>query len=460
MLRLPAPPVQLCTGLSRRELLRAGGLGWLGLSLPQLLRLQQVSGAPARLSRADACILIYLWGAPSQFEILDPKPEAPAEVRGEFGVCQTQAAGIVLGEHVPELARRTERYTIVRTCQQSSTSHQPGAYEALTSYKPRINNPTLLASSSDHPNLGSVVARLTSARHDLPPFVTLPQLISDVGNLTPGQNAGYLGRQYDPLTVQRDPSKPDFKIEEMTLPPDVSLVRLDDRQRLLKLVNDQVRGLEGAAAAGALDTFQDRAFRLLSSTAVKKAFDLSLEKQALRDRYGRNTFGQSCLLARRLVESGVKLATVFSANNGKIPQDAWDTHSNNFKKLKDEMLPPFDRGLSALLDDLFDRGLNERTLLVVMSEFGRAPKINSNAGRDHWSTCYSIMLTGGGIKPGQVYGQSDKIGSHPLKGRVFSTADTTATIYHLLGIDHHAELTDQTGRPVPITTGEPMVELF
>jgi uncharacterized protein (DUF1501 family) len=460
MLSLPAYPVRLCNGLSRRELLRAGGLGWLGLSLPQLFRLEQASAASSASAEADACILVYLWGAPSQFEILDPKPEAPAEVRGEFGICQTHEPGIVLGEHVPELAKRKQLYTIVRTCQQSSTSHQPGAYEALTSYKPRINNPTLTASSSDHPNLGSVVARLGPKRNDLPPFVTLPQLISDVGNLTPGQNAGYLGRQYDPLTIQRDPSKPDFKIEEMTLPPDVSPTRLGDRRGLLRLVNDQLSGMEQSAAAGALDTFQDRAFRLLGSPAVKKAFDLSLENAALRDRYGRNAFGQSCLLARRLVEAGVKLVTVFSANNGKIPQDAWDTHSNNFKKLKDEMLPPFDRGTSALLDDLFDRGLNQRTLLVVMSEFGRSPKINNVAGRDHWSTCYSIMLTGGGIKPGQVYGQSDKIGSHPHKGRIFSTADTTATIYHLLGIDHHAELTDQTGRPVPITTGEPMVELF
>lgn len=460
MLHLPAAPVRLCNGLSRRDLLRAGGLGWLGLSLPQFLRLQECQAAPGPAAKADACILIYLWGAPSQFEILDPKPDAPAEVRGEFGATQTTHAGIHMGELVPELAKRTNLYSIVRTCKQSSTSHQPGAYEALTSYKPRINNPTLLASSSDHPNLGSVVSKLAPGRSELPTFVTLPQLISDVGNLTPGQNAGYLGRQYDPLAVQRDPNQPGFKIEEMTLPPDVGPTRLGDRQGLLQAINGQLKGLETSAAAGALDTFQDRAFRMLSSPAVKKAFDLAQEKPALRDRYGRTTFGQSCLLARRLVESGVKLVTVFSANNGKIPQDAWDTHSNNFKKLKNEMLPPFDRGLSALLDDLYDRGLNRRTLLVVMSEFGRSPKINPNAGRDHWSNCYSIMLTGGGIKPGQVYGQSDKIGAEPHQGRIFSTADTTATIYHLLGINHHAELTDQTGRPLAITTGTPMVELF
>jgi hypothetical protein len=451
MIRLPAL-------LSRRELLRAGGLG--SLSLPQLLRLQATRAGSSPRPLADACILVYCWGAPSQFEILDPKPEAPAEIRGEFGVTRTQTPGVVLGEHTPLLAQRSHRFTIVRTCRQSSTSHQPGAYEALTGYAPRANAVSLTATSSDYPNLGCVVSRLAAHRNDLPPFVTLPQPISDVGNLTPGQFGGYLGRQHDPLAVQRDPNAANFQVDEMLLPPDVAPVRLGDRQGLLRLVNQQVKALEQSAAGSAFDTFQNRAARLLSSPAVKTAFDLSQEVITLRDRYGRNTFGQSCLLARRLVEAGVKLVTVFSANNGKIPQDAWDTHANNFRKLKDEMLPPFDRGLAALLDDLRDRGLSERTLLIVMSEFGRSPTINKNAGRDHWANCYSILLTGGGIRPGQVYGESDKIGAFARRGRVFSTADTTATIYHCLGINPHAEVTDPAGRPMRITTGEPMNELF
>jgi uncharacterized protein (DUF1501 family) len=457
MIRLFAPCLSDTTGISRRELLRAGGAG---LSLPWLLRLQGAQGASTPRATADAVILVYCWGAPSQFELYDPKPEAPAEIRGEFGVTATRTPGVVLGEHVPLLAQRSHLYTLVRTCRQSSTSHQPGAYEALTGFAPKANAVSLTASAADYPNLGAVVARLARPRNDLPPFVTLPQLISDVGNLTPGQFAGYLGRRYDPLAVQRDPNAPDFTIEEMTLPADVPVARLSDRQGLLRAINTQVQSLEQSGVAGGLDTFQDRAVRLLSSPAVKKAFDLTLESSRLRDGYGRNTFGQSCLLARRLVEAGVRLVTVFSANNGKIPQEAWDTHSNNFKKLKDEMLPPFDRGVSALLDDLVQRGMGERTLLIVMSEFGRSPRINANAGRDHWANCYSILLTGGGVRPGQVYGQSDKIGAFPLRGRVFATADLTATVYACLGIDPTTEVTDPAGRPLRITTGEPMTEVL
>jgi uncharacterized protein (DUF1501 family) len=239
----------------------------------------------------------------------------------------------------------------------------------------------------------------------------------------------------------------------------VTAERLDDRRELRNLIETQVRGLDQSAGARSLDVYQDRAFRLLTSPKVQAAFQLSREPEALRDRYGRHTYGQSCLLARRLVEAGVKLVTVFSANNGKIPQDAWDTHSKNFPRLR-ELLPLFDQGTSALIDDLHGRGLSERTLLLVMSEFGRSPRINAQAGRDHWANCYSIMLMGGGVRPGQVQGQSDRIGAFPLRGRVVTTADITATVYHCLGIDGQGEFIDPTGRPQPITTGTPMSELF
>jgi len=461
MLHLPGSTVRLCDGVSRRDLLRAGSLGLAGLSLSSVLR-GQAQGAAGKAkgnAPADAVILVYCWGAPSQFEIFDPKPEAPAEVRGEFGITKTHVPGAVLGERIPLLAQRGNLYSIVRTCTQSSTSHQPGAYEALTGYKPTANAVALTATSKDYPNLGCVVSKLAPRQNELPPFVTLPQLISDVGNLTPGQFAGYLGKQHEALAIVRDPNAQDFSVEEVMSRPEVTSARLDDRKSLLELVDAQAKALEGSAAIQNLDTFQDRAFRLLTSEKVKQAFDLNREKSALRDRYGRHTFGQSCLMARRLVESGVKLVTVFSANGGKIPQDAWDTHSNNFTKLK-TMLPPFDQGTSALLDDLHERGLLKRTLLVVMSEFGRSPKINAGAGRDHWSNCYSIMLAGAGVKGGHIYGQSDTIGAHPKHGRVFNTADLTATVFNRLGIDHHAELHDQTGRPLPASTGEPMVELF
>jgi hypothetical protein len=229
---------------------------------------------------------------------------------------------------------------------------------------------------------------------------------------------------------------------------------------LLREVDNQVGLLRRSAEARGLDTFQDRAIRLLTQPVVRRAFDLSLEPESLRQRYGRNTFGQSCLLARRLVEAGVKLVTIYSACGGKIPQDAWDTHTDNFRKLKDKLLPSMDQGTSALLDDLRHRGLSDRTLLVWMGEFGRTPKINKQSGRDHWANCYSIWMSGAGVRGGQVHGQSDPIGAYPIHGRVYTPADICATVYDCLGIDYRATVIDPVGRPLRITEGTPMSDLF
>jgi hypothetical protein len=460
MLRLPGSAVRLCDGPSRRDLLRAGALGLAGLTLPGLFRLQQVHAAADRRPSADACILLFLWGAPSQFETFDPKPDAPAGIRGEFGVTQTHLPGVLFGEHVPLLAQRTRLFSVVRTCAQTSTHHQSAAYEALTGYPPSRDAVALTATAADHPNLGSVVAKLAPGRSPLPRFVQLPQLATDIGNLTPGQFAGFLGRQYDPLAVVQDPSAPDFDVADLRLRPDVSPARLEDRRALLRLVDQQAKALEESADARALDVYQGRALRLLTSPVVHQAFDLGREPASLRDRYGRNSLGQSCLLGRRLVEAGVKLVTVCSGFGGKTPQDAWDTHEDNFRKLRDRLLPPLDRALSALLDDLQQRGLAERTLLLVMGEFGRTPRINAKAGRDHWEHSYSLLLSGGGVRPGQVHGRSDRNGAYPVQGRVFSPGDVCATVYQCLGIDPHAEVTDPAGRPLPITRGRPMDELF
>lgn len=398
MLRLPGSPARFCDGLTRRDWLRVGSLGAMGLSLPSLLRLQETHAAAQKAS-ADSCILVFLWGAPSQYETYDPKPNAPDGIRGEFGVIPTRTPGVVFGEHIPLLAQRTDKLAIVRTCAQTSTHHQSAAYEALTGFPPSRDAVALTATTSDHPNVGSVVSKYVRGKQELPRFVQLPEVCYDVGNLTPGQYAGFLGRQHDPLVVQKDPNAADFNVQELTLRPEVAPARLEDRQALLKLVDQQAHSLEKAATAQALDTFQDRALRLLTSPAVKKAFDVKGESAKVRDRYGRNPLGQSCLLARRLSESGVR------------------------------------------------------------GEFGRTPRINAQAGRDHWEKCYSILMAGGGVKAGQCYGQSDRIGAYPTNGRV-SPADMTATIYHTLGIDHTAEMTDQAGRPIRITSGEPMVELF
>jgi uncharacterized protein (DUF1501 family) len=445
--------------LSRRALLRAGVLGSAGLSLSHLLRMQEGQAASSR-PPADACILLFLWGAPSQFETYDPKPEAPDGIRGEFGVQKTRLPGVIFGEHVPRLAQRNDRFCLLRTCAQTSTHHQSAAYEALTGYQPTRDAVALTATPKDHPNLGSVVARFAPSRSPLPRFVQLPQLATDVGNLTPGQFAGFLGRQYEPLAVLKDPSQADFDVAELSLPANISPARLGDRQSLLKLIDTKAHALAQSAETGSMDVYHERAIRLLTSRAVKQAFDLNHEPATLRDRYGRNTLGQSCLLARRLVEAGVKLVTVCSGFNGKTPQDAWDTHTDNFRKLKHQLLPPFDQALAALLDDLQQRGLAERTLLYVMGEFGRTPRINKAAGRDHWQHCYSVLLSGGGIRTGHVLGQSDRNGAFPVQGRVCTPADLCATVYHCLGVDLKAEMIEPTGRPLPLSRGEPIREVL
>ena len=444
---------------ARRALLRAGALGAAGLALPRLLQRQYAHAAEGRAA-ADACILLFLWGAPSLFETFDPKPDAPDGIRGEFGVRRTQLPGVLFGEHIPLLAARNDRFSVIRTCAQSSTHHQSAAYEALTGYPPSRDAVALTATPGDHPNLGAVVAKFAPGRSALPRFVQLPQLASDVGNLTPGQFAGFLGRAYDPLAVVKDPCAADFNVAELSLPADMTATRLDDRAALLRLVDRQTKALEQSAEARGLSTFQERAVRLLTSPAVRQAFDLGREPAALRLRYGANTLGQSCLLARRLVEAGVKLVTVCSGFNGKTPQDAWDTHTDNFRKLKNQLLPPLDRGLSALLDDLTQRGLSERTLLVVMGEFGRTPRINKAAGRDHWHHCHSILLSGGGVRPGVVLGRSDRNGAYPVQGRVCTPADLCATMYHALGINLDQEMTDLGGRPLPLTRGTLIREMF
>jgi uncharacterized protein (DUF1501 family) len=455
MIRIPGRAIRLCDGWSRRDILRAGALGGFGLGLPGLLH---ASGKQS--AKADACILIFCWGAPSQFESFDPKPDAPAGIRGEFGVIRTSVPGTIVSEHIPLMAQRAHRYAIIRTCAQSSTHHQSAGYEALTGYPPSRDAVALTATPGDHPNLGSIVARMAPPRSDLPGFVTLPQLISDVGNLTPGQSAGFLGRRFDPLAITHDPNLPDFRTDDLTLCSDVPEHRLQERRSLLGIVDRQIQRLSATAEARTLDTYEDRAVRLLTSQSVRRAFDLAREPAHLRDRYGRHTFGQSCLLARRLVEAGVRLVTVFSAQSGKTPQDAWDTHTDNFRRHKDELLPPMDQGTSALLDDLEQRGLAGRTLLVWMGEFGRTPRINAKAGRDHWANCYTILMSGGGSRAGQLYGQSDRHGAFPLHGRVFTPADICATVYDSLGINPHAEVTDALGKPVPLTRGQVMRELF
>jgi hypothetical protein len=453
--------VRLCDGISRREVLRVGGLAFTGLLWPDWLRARAATTRPTasgRFGRASACILVYSYGGPSHLDVLDLKPNAPAEIRGEFRPVATRVPGIAVTEHLPRLARLANRYAIVRSVHHRDNDHAIGAYLALTGYShPRsailgIEPP---ASSQDMPSLGSVVSRLRQGRSAFT-YVTLGEL-RHLGNFdSMGQNAGCLGRAYDPFTLPfLRPGNGALDFRGVSgLMTEVDGPRLAGRWRLLHRMDPGAASLAATADVRDLDGYERRAYDLLSSAAGRDAFDLAKEPQRSRDLYGAEPFAQNCLRARRLVEAGVPLVTLYSFGNRD-----WDTHNANFPTLKNTLLPPTDRGLSALLQDLHVRGRLDETLVIWMSEMGRTPRITKVGGRDHWSFCYSILLAGGGVRGGQVVGASDRSGAFPSTNPV-SPADVGATIYHCLGIDPRTHVTDQQGRPFVISTGKPVHALF
>ena len=443
---------------TRRDLLRAGGLGLLGL--PATL-------APGAGARARSVLLIQHYGGPSHIDTWDPKPGAPAEIRGEFGTIATSVPGVRLSERLPRVARLMDRLTVVRTMSHATGNHNPASYLALTGRTGATDAVAVGATAGDWPALGSVVARYgpgAAAPGGLPPFVSLPHVAFDQVYRCPGQSAGLLGKGHDPLTLDRDPNGPAFDVPELRLPAGLSARRLDDRRALLAAVDAQRRGLDASAAG--LDALYGRAYDLLTSAATRRAFDLSAEDPRLRDRYGRHKVGQSYLLSRRLIEAGVRFVTCFNGSNPGDPA-GWDTHAENFPKLKDTLCPPDDQAFSALIEDMDARGLLDSTLVIWSGEFGRKPQIgkpgvtgmNFPGGRDHWSACYSIALAGAGVRRGHVHGQSDPFGAYPATEPV-SPADITATVLHALGIDPAATMTDPLGRPFPLSTGRPVAALF
>ena len=453
--------VRLCDGVNRREVLRVGGLAFTGLLWPDWLRARAATNRPATaggFGRARACILVYSYGGPSHLDVLDLKPDAPPEIRGEFRPVATRVPGVAITEHLPLLARLADRYAIVRSVNHRDNDHAVGAYLALTGYShPRaailgIEPP---ASPQDMPSLGSVVSRLRPGRSPFA-YVTLGDL-RHLGNFdSMGQNAGCLGRAYDPFTLpflRPGNGALDFR-GVAGLMTEVDGPRLAGRWQLLQRMDRGAAALAATADVRDLDGYERRALDLLSSAAGRDAFDLTKEPHGVRDLYGPEPFAQNCLRARRLVEAGVPLVTVYSFGNRD-----WDTHGANFPTLKNTLLPPTDRGLSALLQDLHDRGRLEETLVVWMSEMGRTPRINKGAGRDHWSFCYSILLAGGGVRGGQVYGSSDRSAAYPSTNPV-SPADVGATIYHCLGIDPRTHVTDQQGRPLVVSPGSPIRALL
>lgn len=465
MLSVLGRPVRLCDAVSRREALRVGGLGFTGLAWSHWLRAAAAASRPGRTSasggfgKARACILVYNYGGPSHLDVFDLKPDAPREVRGEFKPAATSVPGVAITEHLPRLARLARRYAIVRSVTHRDNDHAVGAYLALTGYShPRsdvlgIEPP---ASAQDMPSLGSVASRLKPADRPVFSYVTLGDLRHLGNHDSMGQNAGCLGRVYDPFTIPFvRPTCAGLDMHGLAaVMAEMDGLRLGGRRQLRGQLDRAAPALETAAGARELDAFTRRAFELLASPASRAAFDVGREPPRVRDFYGPTPFAQNCLLARRLVEAGVPLVTVYSFGNRD-----WDTHAGNFRALKDELLPPTDRGLSALLEDLDGRGLLDETLVVWMSEMGRTPRINRESGRDHWSFCYSILLAGGGVRGGQVYGSSDRTAAYPSTNPV-SPADVAATIYHCLGIDSRAHVTDQQGRPLVVCTGNPIQPLL
>jgi hypothetical protein len=433
----------------RRQFLRGGVLGGLGLNIAGLLR--AASAAPAGGSSAPirSCILIFYYGGPSHLDTWDVKPHAPMEVRGEFKPIATNVPGIWVSEHLRHSSRVVDRLAIIRSLHHPMTNHNSAAFTALSGRAPAKGDLELLANDrNDPPCLGSILSHEFPERGGLPTFVALPHVMHNVVKL-PGQVGGFLGSAHDPFQVTSDPNAPNFRLDELELPDGVSIDRLGRRESLL-------RGAE--SSSNDVDASREKAGRLLHSEAVRRAFRLDREDPKLRDRYGRTKHGQSLLLARRLVESDVRFVTVYDHEvNGNLAN--WDSHADNFGRLKNDLLPPSDRAFAALIDDLTSRGLLDSTLVIALGEFGRTPKINATRGRDHWPYCYSAVLAGGGVRGGTVHGASDKLGAYPDRDGV-SPGDLAATLLWRFGLEPTTEVPDLSGRPYRLAEGQPLQAMF
>jgi hypothetical protein len=456
VLTVSARGPRLCDGLTRREVLRAGGLTALGLSLPDLLRGAVPQGPARRTGKARSCIVLFLMGGPPQHSTWDPKPDAPAEVRGEFGPIATSVPGIRICSLLPRLARQADRLCLLRAVSTGDNAHSSSGYYMLTGvpHAPKNVENANPGAPNNWPTLGALVRRAGGDGHSLPGAVRLPMHIFNTdGSVWPGQDAGFLGRDSDPWLFRCEPAAANFCIPEFSLEAD-GPARLGGRERLLRRLDRTFAAIDQLGVRGRYDRTTAKAFDLLRSPQARAAFDLKKEPEAARDRYGRHQFGQSCLLARRLVEAGVGLVQVNWFRGPEEPSDApcWDSHAREGLRLRTVLVPPMDQAFSALLEDLHQRGMLEETLIVCMAEFGRTPRMNRAGGRDHWGPVFSVALAGGGIRGGQVHGASDKQGGYPRDGRV-EPQDLTATILHCLGYAPNSEIHDVLGRPLPLSRG-------
>jgi uncharacterized protein (DUF1501 family) len=445
-------------GVSRRELLQVGYTGLLGISLPSLFT-QQALAAPGKPRKAKSVIIVFLTGAPSHLDLFDLKPDAPFEIRGDFKPIATQVPGIHIGEHLPRLAERMDRAALIRSLAHRENNHLVATHHVLTGHQQPGAFFDKIASRDDWPAYSSALGYLRPRTDGIPSGVNLPTFLVE-GPLTwPGQHAGFLGPKHDPWLITKDPNKPDFGVDSMRLSPGMEISRLEDRKALLDQVNQQQKQFGDLATSRRLTEQQQLAISVLTSSKIAQAFEMDREPATVRERYGRHAFGQSLLLARRLVQAGVP---VVQANMGRVQN--WDTHGANFPRLKNELLPPLDRGVAALIDDLEVMGLLDDTLMMMLGEFGRTPKITPtpgtrDAGRDHWAQCFFGFFAGGGVRGGQVIGKSDKIGAYPIT-TPYTPDDIGATVYHVLGVDPAREVRDRQDRPVQLNRGEVIEALF
>jgi hypothetical protein len=481
MLSIPGANVRTCDGPTRREFLRVGGATLFGLSLPEFLSWKALASTTMNgvqrgkpFDSAKSVILLFLQGGPSHLDIWDPKPDAPSNIRGEFKPIKTKVLGIQLSETMPMLAEQVDKVTLIRSMSYTPVglfNHTAAIYQMMTGYPPDKVSPSGQLeppSPRDFPHMGCHVSKMKPPKETMLPFVEMPRPLQESNVIGKGGAAGFLGKAFDPYRLYQDPNQ-ELRIDDLTLRSEVSPDRLKDRFHLLKGINDSMPELEKAVSSYALNEYYEKAYDLVLSGKARDAFDLTKEPDKVRDRYGRTTFGQGALLARRLVEAGTRFVQLNwpSVANGDPTVSAWDTHASNFGPLKNLHCPVLDRSLSALIEDLDQRGLFKDTLLVTIGEFGRSPRLgvstsgNSNApdGRDHWPYCYTGLIAGAGVKRGELYGKSDETGSSPLENPVHPT-DLVATIYYTLGIDPDMQVLNDLNQPRELVKGTPLLKLF
>jgi hypothetical protein len=456
MIRLDASrPAALCDAPTRRDFLHAGSLATLGLTLPGYLRAKDAAGA--RDSDVN-CIMLFLLGGPSHIDTWDMKPKAPAEVRGPFQPIKTSAPGIEVSEIFPRMAKHADKYSLVRSVYHTATAVHDTGHQMMQTGR-------LFTGGVEHPHIGSSLGYLKGGRGELPAHVLLPRPMGRTGgNLPHGQTAGYLGKNHDPFVLNADPSAPGFKVPDL-LPPDyISPVRAERRQRLRDAVDGAMESFERNAAAKQLDDNFNLAYRLMSSPKAREAFAIEKEPDSVRDRYGRTRFGQCCLMARRLIEAGVRFVTV-NMFETVFDEITWDIHGSkpftDIQEMSRLVAPNFDQAYTALLEELGERGLLSNTMVLAMGEFGRTPKVNPAGGRDHHPGVWTILMGGGPLHGGRVVGESDELGYAP-KSRPVTPGEVAATVFRGLGLDPHKDLPGPQGRPIPLAeySLQPIKELF